>query len=84
KELEQQVSQSYPSSYHYVQRILELSKIKLDIEDTSMDRILLTGYEPKQDEVLSYLMYPQVFLDYQKAYNQFGDVTLLDTPTFFQ
>ena len=42
------------------------------------------GYEPKQDEVLSYLMYPQVFLDYQKAYNQFGDVTLLDTPTFFQ
>lgn len=44
KELEQQVSQSYPSSYHYVQRILELSKIKLDIEDTSMDRILLTIY----------------------------------------
>ncbi|MGC3598910.1 hypothetical protein, partial [Enterococcus faecium] len=34
--------------------------------------------------VLSYLMYPQVFLDYQKAYNQFGDVSLLDTPTFFQ
>ena len=29
-------------------------------------------------------MYPQVFLDYQAAYNQFGDVTLLDTPTFFQ
>ncbi len=23
-------------------------------------------------------------MDYQKAYNQFGDVTLLDTPTFFQ
>ncbi len=42
------------------------------------------GYEPKKTEVLSYLMYPQVFLDYQKAYNQFGDVTLLDTPTFFQ
>ena len=29
-------------------------------------------------------MYPQVFLDYQTSYNQFGDVTLLDTPTFFQ
>ncbi|MEY8444787.1 pyruvate carboxylase [Enterococcus ratti] len=42
------------------------------------------GYEPKQEEILSYLMYPQVFLDYQKAYNQFGEVTLLDTPTFFQ
>lgn len=42
------------------------------------------GYEPKQDEVLSYLMYPQVFMDYQTSYNRFGDVTLLDTPTFFQ
>ncbi|WP_368252202.1 pyruvate carboxylase [Enterococcus sp. 2201sp1_2201st1_B8_2201SCRN_220225] len=41
------------------------------------------GYEPKQDEILSYLMYPQVFLDYQAAYNQFADVTMLDTPTFF-
>lgn len=41
------------------------------------------GYEPKQDEILSYIMYPQVFLDYQKAYNQFADVTMLDTPTFF-
>lgn len=49
KELEQQVSQSYPSSYHYVQRILELSKIKLDIEDTSMDRILLTIYLKKRN-----------------------------------
>lgn len=28
-------------------------------------------------------MYPQVFLDYQKTYEQFADVTLLDTPTFF-
>ncbi|BDP74572.1 hypothetical protein EfmAA96_23570 [Enterococcus faecium] len=51
KELEQQVSQSYPSSYHYVQRILELSKIKLDIEDTSMDRILLTIYLKKSEMV---------------------------------
>ena len=41
------------------------------------------GYEPKQEEVLSYLMYPQVFLDYQTAYNMFADVTMLDTPTFF-
>lgn len=43
----------------------------------------LIGYEPKQDEVLSYLMYPKVFLDYAKMYANFGDVTLLDTPTFF-
>lgn len=42
------------------------------------------GYVPNRDEVLSYLMYPQVFLDYRKAYEQFADVTVLDTPTFFQ
>lgn len=41
------------------------------------------GYEPKHEEVLSYLMYPQVFLDYRKAYEQFADVKVLDTPTFF-
>lgn len=42
------------------------------------------GYEPRKDEVLSYLMYPQVFLDYRTAYNTFADVTMLDTPTFFK
>lgn len=41
------------------------------------------GYEPKKEEVLSYLMYPQVFLDYRTSYQNYGDVTLLDTPTFF-
>ncbi|MDR0921544.1 MAG: pyruvate carboxylase [Lactobacillales bacterium] len=41
------------------------------------------GYEPKNEEVLSYLMYPQVFLDYTKMQQEFGEVTLLDTPTFF-
>ena len=39
--------------------------------------------EPSNQEVLSYLMYPEVFLDYQKKYEQFGDVTVLDTATFF-
>lgn len=43
----------------------------------------LIGYTPKQDEVLSYLMYPDVFLDYQKAYGQYADIKVLDTPTFF-
>lgn len=41
------------------------------------------GYTPGRHEVLSYLLYPQVFLDYQKMQNEFGSVTLLDTPTFF-
>lgn len=56
----------------------------VDFEKVKAELAEKIGYEPKQEEVLSYLMYPQVFLDYQKSYNQFGDVTLLDTPTFFQ
>ena len=56
----------------------------VDFNEVKKELAEKIGYEPKQDEVLSYLMYPQVFLDYQKAYKQFGDVTLLDTPTFFQ
>lgn len=56
----------------------------VDFQQVKADLAEKIGYEPKQEEVLSYLMYPQVFLDYQAAYNQFGDVTLLDTPTFFQ
>lgn len=41
------------------------------------------GYEPSEEEVLSYLMYPQVFVDYTKTYEDFGDVTKMDSPTFF-
>ncbi len=40
------------------------------------------GYEPGDHEIISYIMYPQVFLDYQKTQREFGAVTLLDTPTF--
>ncbi|GEN33103.1 pyruvate carboxylase [Aneurinibacillus danicus] len=34
-------------------------------------------------DLLSYVMYPQVFLDMQKRQQEFGDVSVLDTPTFF-
>lgn len=39
--------------------------------------------EPTQEDVLSYIMYPQVFLDYCNNLETFGEVTLLDTMTFF-
>ncbi len=44
----------------------------------------LVGFEPSQKDVISYIMYPQVFLDYCKMNDSFGDVELLDTVTFFQ
>lgn len=34
-------------------------------------------------ELLSYVMYPQVFLDYAQHVQTYGDVSVLDTPTFF-
>ncbi|WP_096467794.1 pyruvate carboxylase [Aneurinibacillus soli] len=34
-------------------------------------------------DVMSYVMYPQVFLDMQKRQQEFGNVSVLDTPTFF-
>ncbi|WP_068672509.1 pyruvate carboxylase [Oceanobacillus sp. Castelsardo] len=34
-------------------------------------------------DVLSYALYPKVFIDYQKFYEEYGDMSMLDTPTFF-
>lgn len=37
-----------------------------------------------QDEIISYVLYPKVFMDYTNMQIKYGPVTLLDTPTFFQ
>lgn len=34
-------------------------------------------------DIMSYVMYPQVFLNMQERQKEFGDVSVLDTPTFF-
>lgn len=34
-------------------------------------------------DVLSYALYPKVFIDYQKFFEEYGDMSMLDTPTFF-
>lgn len=33
-------------------------------------------------DLLSYAIYPKVYVDHQRFYEQFGDVSVLDTPTF--
>ncbi len=40
--------------------------------------------QPTPEEVISYILYPKVFLDYVAKFDNFGPMTLLDTPTFFQ
>ena len=39
--------------------------------------------EPSTDELYSHLMYPQVFADFAKHQRDFGDVSVLPTPSFF-
>ncbi len=41
------------------------------------------GRIPQQDEVLSYLLYPEVFLKYDRFYHSYGDVSVLPTLNFF-
>jgi pyruvate carboxylase len=41
------------------------------------------GREPRHDEVMSYLMYPQVFVKFNQARRSYGDVAVLPTPQFF-
>jgi pyruvate carboxylase len=41
------------------------------------------GREISDDDMLSYLMYPSVFQEYEAYRNKFGDVSVLSTPTFF-
>lgn len=40
------------------------------------------GREVTSFDAIAYALYPKVFMDYHKTYTQFGDVSVLDTPTF--
>ncbi|MCM3585415.1 pyruvate carboxylase [Mesobacillus maritimus] len=41
------------------------------------------GRQVTDHDVIAYALYPKVFLDYAKKVDQFGDISKLDTPTFF-
>ena len=41
------------------------------------------GRPASDDDLLSYLMYPQVFLDFEKARADYDDLSVLPTPAFF-
>jgi pyruvate carboxylase len=58
------------------------------LEDFDFDaaaKLLKTRYgrEFSEEELLSYAMYPKVFEEYVAFNRVFGDVSVLDTPTFF-
>ncbi len=39
--------------------------------------------EPREEDVLSYLLYPQVYLDFQKHAQEYGDTSTIPTANFF-
>lgn len=40
------------------------------------------GRAPTKQDLLAYALYPKVFEEYTKTCDQFGDISVLDTPTF--
>jgi pyruvate carboxylase len=59
----------------------KLPKIPLDETADALEKKI--GRQPAHDEVLSYLMYPDVFLKFAKARQQYSDVEVLPTPQFY-
>ena len=56
---------------------------KIDLDETAAALEKKIGRKPARDEVLSYLMYPEVFLKYARARQSYGDVDVLPTPQFY-
>jgi pyruvate carboxylase len=56
---------------------------EVDLEETAATLEKKIGRQPSRDEVLSYLMYPEVFVKYARAQQSYGDVEVLPTPQFY-
>ena len=55
----------------------------VNLADTSTALEKKIGRKPSRDEVLSYLMYPDVFVKFARAHTNWGDVDVLPTPEFY-
>jgi pyruvate carboxylase len=58
-----------------------LASVKLDEATQEIEKRI--GRRPEPDEVLSYLMYPEVFVKFAKAQQAWDDVAVLPSPQFF-
>src|SRR5262249_5591247 len=58
-----------------------LPKVNLDkTRDELAEKI---RHEPSDTDLASYLLYPQVFLDFDRFRGHYGDVSVIPTPAFF-
>lgn len=55
----------------------------VDFDQLTAELTEKCGRAPSKQDVLAYALYPKVFEQYNDAVNAFGDVSVLDTPTFF-
>ena len=56
---------------------------KIDLDETAGALEKKIGRQTVRDEVLSYLMYPDVFVKFARAKQTYGDVDVLPTPQFY-
>ncbi|KRM36606.1 pyruvate carboxylase [Agrilactobacillus composti DSM 18527 = JCM 14202] len=56
----------------------------VDFDATAKEVAKLLHHQPTPEEVVSYILYPKVFSDYLATHDIYGDVTHLDTATFFE
>ena len=61
----------------------EHKPLKIDLQKTRAELAAKLKHEPTDDDLYSYLMYPQVFLDYARFERDYSEVGALPTPAFF-
>ncbi|MBP1932871.1 pyruvate carboxylase [Ammoniphilus resinae] len=55
---------------------VDFAKVQAELEEK-------VGRTVSEEDVMSYIMYPKVFQDKEKITNDYGQISVLDTPTFF-
>ena len=55
----------------------------VDLKETEATIEKKIGRKPSRTDVLSYLMYPEVFTKFAQSHQQYGDLEALPTPQFF-
>jgi pyruvate carboxylase len=55
----------------------------LNFKKTKTDLAARLKHEATDDDLFSYLMYPEVFLDFARHVRDYGDLSVLPTPAFF-
>ena len=56
----------------------------IDFDQVAYELAQKLRHKPTNQEVLSYILYPEVFLDFENNSQKFGAMHILDTPTFYQ